>query len=623
VGSGLLRQLLRASRRALYRLRGGGFPLVYHGRYRQGVFGVPLDPLRGEKVLAALAEAGYLRPDLVSEPEPASLENLLRVHTPEYLHELQDASALTRILGVEVSPAEAEGTLELQRLMAGGTIHATRLAMRTGGVAVHLGGGFHHAQPGAGLGFCVFNDVAVAIRRLRARGFDEPVLVVDLDLHDGNGTRRIFADDPSVHTFSIHNDHWGDTEAVASTSIALGADVADAAFLSVLRESLPPVFDRVRPGLVTYLAGTDPAAGDPVGNWRLSAEALLERDRFVTALVRSARRPLPLVVLLAGGYGPRAWSMTARYLLWLASGRALEPIAEDELALARFRARRSELRRAEVVDDGLAFTLSEEDIAVLAPGAARPARFLGLFARHGLELVLERAGILSELRSRGFRRLRVDLVAQAPSADAGGFDAAASASTLRITAEDRGEERLVELRAHRSRSLVPEMELLAIDWLLLQNPREAFSPKRPRLPGQQHPGLGLLREVMGWMVMLCESHGLDGIYFMTAHYHVAMQSRRLVRPLDPEDEARLRALAAAFADVPLCEATRAVEAGEVVDASGAPAAWEPVASVLPVSERLLARVSGPAYEEAVARAGAGLEYVAAPRRATATSAHGT
>ena len=122
-------------------------------------------------------------------------------------------------------PREVEATLDLQRLMAGGTIQATRLALRTGGIAVHLGGGFHHAMPDAGLGFCVFNDVAVAIRRLRGRGFAEPVLVVDLDLHDGNGTRRIFADDPTVHTFSIHNDHWGDTEAVASTSIALGPGV--------------------------------------------------------------------------------------------------------------------------------------------------------------------------------------------------------------------------------------------------------------------------------------------------------------------------------------------------------------------------------------------------------------
>ncbi|NIQ31009.1 MAG: histone deacetylase, partial [Acidobacteria bacterium] len=95
--------------------------------------------------------------------------------------------------------------LDLSRLMAGGTIQATRMALRTGKVAVHLGGGFHHATPDEGMGFCVFNDAAIAVRRLRARGFREPILIVDLDLHDGNGTRAAFADDPSVYTFSIHN----------------------------------------------------------------------------------------------------------------------------------------------------------------------------------------------------------------------------------------------------------------------------------------------------------------------------------------------------------------------------------------------------------------------------------
>jgi len=105
------------------------------------------------------------------------------------------------------------------------------------------------------MGFCVFNDVAVAVARLRRNGYAAPVLVVDLDLHDGNGTREIFADDPTVHTFSLHNEHWGDTEAVASTSIALGAGVTDEVYLSTLGEALPAVFGVFRPGLVVYVAG--------------------------------------------------------------------------------------------------------------------------------------------------------------------------------------------------------------------------------------------------------------------------------------------------------------------------------------------------------------------------------
>jgi acetoin utilization deacetylase AcuC-like enzyme len=604
VRNGPLRALARTARRSLYRLRARGILIVYDARYQRGVFGVPMDPLRGEKVVGSLREAGLLSRDLLSEPRPASLENLLRVHTPEYLHAVQEPEALTRILGIDVPASEVEATLDLQRLMAGGTIQATRLALRTGGVAVHLGGGFHHAAPGAGLGFCVFNDVAVAIRRLRGRGFAEPVLVVDLDLHDGNGTRLIFADDPTVHTFSIHNDDWGPTDAVASTSIALGADVGDRHFLEVLRASLPPVVEQVRPGLVIYLAGTDSAADDPIGNWRLTPAALLERDRFVTSLVRPDGRACPLVVVLAGGYGRHAWRYSARFLLWLASGRELEPVEEEMLALRRFRRLDRDLRSAETLDDGLPFSLSEDDLAGLVPG---PSRFLGYFSRHGVELLLERAGVLPQLRARGFRTLRVELDARE-----------GPGQTLRILSEDRPNELLVELRADRSRSAVPGMEMISVEWLLLQNPREPFSERRPRLPGQQHPGLGLLRDFMGWLVVVCEAHGLDGVFFVAAHYHVAMQSRRLVRPLHPADEARLRAIARALEGVPLPEGTAAVAEGRIVDAeTGQPAVWEPVATVLPVSERLRARVSGPEYREAVTAEGARFAYRLLPRKAAA------
>jgi len=598
VRNGPLRALARAARRSLYRLRARGIPIVYDARYQRGIFGVPMDPLRGEKVVGALREAGLLGRDRLSEPRPASLQNLLRVHTPEYLHSVQEPEALTRILGVDVPADEVEATLDLQRLMAGGTIQATRLALRTGGVAVHLGGGFHHATPDAGLGFCIFNDVAVAIRRLRGRGFAEPVLVVDLDLHDGNGTRRVFADDPTVHTFSIHNDDWGPTDAVASTSIALGADVGDRHFLEVLRASLPPVVEETRPGLVIYLAGTDPAADDPIGNWQLTAAALQERDRFVTSLVRPDGRACPMVVVLAGGYGRHAWRYSARFVLWLASGRELEPVEEEMLALRRFRRLGRDLRSAEMVDDGLPFSLSEEDLVGLGPGPARPSRFLGYFSRHGVELLLERAGVLPQLRARGFRTLRVELdTREGPG------------QTLRILSEDRPGELLVELRADRSRSAVPGMEVISVEWLLLQNPREPFSERRPRLPGQQHPGLGLLRDFMGWLVVVGEAHGLDGVFFVAAHYHVAMQSRRLVRPLHPADEARLRAIAKALEGVPLPAGTSAVEEGLVVDAvTGQPATWEPVATVLPVSKRLLARVSGPEYEAAVADEGTRFAY---------------
>jgi len=272
---------------------------VHHPAYTHGVGGGLMDPSRSAKILGFLTDEQLIRRHDVSRPLPASLENILRVHTQEYLETLSDPAVVSEILGVPLSEREAQQALDMVRLMTGGTIQATRLALRTHKVAVNLAGGFHHAAPDRGMGFCVFNDIAVAIQRLRARGFDEPVLVVDLDLHDGNGTRAAFADDPSVYTYSIHNAPWDEADAVASTSIVLGSDVGDDTFLATLRDTLPPIVERHRPGLVFYVAGVDGAAGDAVGDWRLSAEALLERDRFVVEQTRNGRQRVPLVVLLA------------------------------------------------------------------------------------------------------------------------------------------------------------------------------------------------------------------------------------------------------------------------------------------------------------------------------------
>jgi acetoin utilization deacetylase AcuC-like enzyme len=589
----------RRLRRLWHRFRTPNVPIVYHPSYSNHVAGVPLDPLRGEKILAALEEAGLLRPGDVSRPRPASLENILRLHTPEYLERLQDVETLSRILGIEIPAHSAETTLDLQRLMVGGTIQATRLALRTGGTTIHLGGGFHHALRDSGQGFCVFNDVAVAISRLRSRGYLERILVVDLDLHDGNGTRGIYAADPTVHTLSIHHADWGPTEAVESTAIALGPGVEDARYLSVVADTLPRVFDAFRPALVYYLAGTDPAVEDPLSNWRLTAEGLRRRDDLVAALTREIPRPIPMVVLLAGGYGPVAWRHSARFLLRLASGRDLEPLGDEDLSL--WRARR--LSRAGAVpgspSDSYAFSLTGEDLIGLSPGLPPPLRFLGALSRHGAELLLERLGILAQLRSKGFRDLRIDLV---PGAGLG--------DTLRIVCGDRApEEVLIELRVGRSHGVIPDMEVVAVEWLLLQNPRASFSADHPRLPGQQYPGLGLLKDVLAWLVALCESQGLDGVHFVAAHYHVAMQGRRTVRFLHPEDEARTRALAAALAGLSLAQAALALDSGRVRQADGdAPVSWVAAPMVLPVSRGLEGLVSGPEYEASVAEASGGFRY---------------
>jgi acetoin utilization deacetylase AcuC-like enzyme len=568
-----------------------GVRFVYHDAYECALPGVPIDPMRAERVLGFLTEEGLLERDNIALPVTPSLRALLRVHAPDYLETLEQHEVPERIFGCRFTDEELEQALETQRLMVGGTILASRMALARRAVAVNLGGGLHHASRNSGLAFCVFNDIAVAIARLRARGFREPVLVVDLDVHDGNGTRAIFAHDPSVYTYSVHGEHWGETEAVASTSIALGDGVTDEVYLGNLLKTLPDVVERFQPGLVFYIAAADPAVDDAIGEWEISADGMLSRDRFVMDLLRREGRQVPVVVVLGGGYGDRAWRYWARFFSWLMTGSALEPPGNAELTLMRFRRIWRSLDPMALTSEpgDFSWKLSMEDLVGIVPGVPRQTRFLRYFSRHGVELVLERFGIFDQLRVRGFEYPTVDLDLSHPQGD-----------TLRIYSGPDHRELLVEMRVDRSQRVVPGMEVLVIEWLLLQNPRAGFGPYRRPLPGQKYPGLGMLKEFFGWLLVVCEMLELDGVYYVPSHYHVAGQSRRMVRFLEPEHEARFRALGKVLDDLPLPEASRALSEGEVVDArTGKPFEWDVFPMVLPVSEALKQRVLGAEYEARV------------------------
>lgn len=582
---------------------------VYHAAYARTVSGVPIDPARADEILAFLLDRRLIRRRDVSRPIPASLENLLRVHTPAYLESIQEPTTLTGIFGSPVRLEDVQPIIELQRLSVGGTIQATRLALglgRPGGtppIAVNLKGGLHHAGPARGMGFCVFNDVAVAIRRLRARGFREPVLVIDLDVHDGNGTRATFAEDTTVHTFSIHNHAWDDAPAVAATSIALGEAVTDDLYLGTLREALPPVLATHRPGLVVYIAGCDPAADDRLGDWRITPAGMLERDRFVVESVRGdgRRRRTPLVIVPGGGYGPGAWRYSARFFGWLISGRVEEPPDDMELALGRFRPIAREFTEHAVtprLGKESEWALTEADLAEIGHGAAGEPRVLGHYSSHGLELLLERLGFFKQLRDRGFKH---------PVLDVAFGHALAAGETIRVYGDAERRELVMELRVRRNRRVVPGMEVLYVEWLLLQNPRIAFGGRFAPLPGQEYPGLGMLGEVAAWLLVICETLDLDGVVFEPAHYYTAALGQHRLRFLEPEDQARFEALREAVAGMSLADADRAIADGLVVDAeTGEPVRWRPAPMVVPVSGRLKALVGGPSYEQALEAARGGL-----------------
>jgi len=588
--TGFLRRFARRQLRQIrHRFRPPRARFVYDPKYERLYPGVPMDPLRADRILAFLANERLVYRNEIALPRPAALKNILLVHRPEYLEALQRSETVTSILGVPVGDRDLENVLDYQRLMCGGTIQATRMARWLNGAAVHLGGGYHHAGPDRGMGFCIFNDVAVAIARLRQRGYTYPVLVVDLDLHDGNGTRAIFADDPTVHTYSIHNQPWGPEEAVASTSLALGSGVEDEVYLGTLLKTLPGVVEELKPGLIVYIAGCDVAADDTIGDWKITADGMFARDRFVAELAQ--RHDARLAVLLGGGYGDAAWRYSARFFAWLLSGADIEPPDNEELTLLRFRQIKRTLDPALLTEGAgdRGWELTEEDLVGILPGIPHQTRYVGYFSKVGVELLLERFGILQQLRSRGFRSPVVTLELDHPLGQ-----------TLRIFSDPIERALLVELRVQRSTRAVPGMEVLVVEWLLLQNPRQRFTSERQALPGQQHPGLGMLKELFGWLVVICETLELDGLFFHPSKFHLATLSRRFARFLHPEHEAEYRALVAACAGRPLQEASAALDRGALPDPGGGPPLrWEPYPLVVPVSERLTARVSDAAYEAEV------------------------
>jgi len=273
---------------------------MYHPAYE-----VPLSPnhpfpmSKYPLLKALLLTEGIIAPDDLMQPEPLGMPALERVHTREYLARLTSSeltAAEVRRLGLPWSEVLWQRSL----VAAGGTLLAARMALRDG-LAANLAGGTHHAFPDHGEGFCVLNDVAIAIEQLRGEGVIQRAAVIDLDVHQGNGTAAIFEEVEEVFTFSMHGErNYPLAKMRSNLDVPLPNGIGDAGYLQQLAENLPLVLQRSRAQLAFYLAGVDVAAGDRYGKLALSDDGVAKRDRFVIETVRG--HGVPLVIVLAGGY---------------------------------------------------------------------------------------------------------------------------------------------------------------------------------------------------------------------------------------------------------------------------------------------------------------------------------
>ena len=262
-------------------------PLIYHDAYDLNI-GSHVFPSRKYRLIKERLGLPTIT------PRPATDEDILRVHTRAWMEGLRDGTlSETELQRLEI-PWSPE-TATAFRLAAGGTILASELAIKHGG-AYNIGGGFHHAFPGHGEGFCAIHDVAVAIRKGKLRA-----IVVDVDVHHGNGTAAIFAKDERVYTLSIHQfDNYPAIKPASDCDIHLRNGVKDDEYLAALQPALIKALDEHKPEILYYVAGADPYEHDQLGGLRLTIEGLRRRDELV--LGESAKRKIPYVITLAGGY---------------------------------------------------------------------------------------------------------------------------------------------------------------------------------------------------------------------------------------------------------------------------------------------------------------------------------
>jgi acetoin utilization deacetylase AcuC-like enzyme len=259
----------------------------------------------------AVISEGIVAPERVLDPARAELSALELVHTPDYVRRFSEGAfdaAEIRRLGFPWS----EALVERSYRAVGGTIAAARHALEHG-VAMNLAGGTHHAFPDHGEGFCVFNDVAVAIRLLRRDGLVRRAAVVDLDVHQGNGTHAIFAGDAEVFTFSMHGGRNYPFHKVAGTlDVELADGTGDDDYLRELQTSLPRVLADSAPDLVVYIAGADPHESDALGRLALTFDGLARRDALVLESCREVG--IPVAITIGGGYGRRIDDTVAVHL---------------------------------------------------------------------------------------------------------------------------------------------------------------------------------------------------------------------------------------------------------------------------------------------------------------------
>ncbi len=529
-------------------VHGRSLPTWYDARYRLPMATAEsrlgIEPRRSDFALSYLLDSQVIRAEDVQRPSRIGYDDILRVHSRRLVESLHEPATLSNVFGVHEDDVHVDEMLWTVRLACGGTLAASREALRRAGPTLNLLGGFHHAGTTRGAGLCPINDIAIAVAALRADGFDGQVNVLDLDAHPPDGTAECLRDDEKAHIGSLSGSDWGPIPDVDETVLPEGA--SDGTYLVALADLL----QRMPAARLTFvIAGGDVLAGDRLGALGLSLEGARRRDGMVAEAVEGASVWLP-----GGGYNKRSWRVLAGTALAILGSEATIPDGYDSIESAFSRIRATLPSAALTGGEDLALDDVLSDLGTVP----RTERFLGFYTPSGIEHGLEQYGILGHLRRLGYRDFRVEL-AQPDER-----------SRCRLYAKARGVEHLL-MECVLERRNVSGAPILYVHWLTLRDGARELSARA--LPGQERPGLGMAQEVNALMAQIAMRLGLEGVGFSPSWCHMAFLARERAQFVDAERQGRLEALARDLGHLPIRELSAAVEEERVL-MNGEPYAWE-------------------------------------------------
>ncbi len=591
----LLPPLKKIYSRRLAAWRNRHYRFFHHPGYSLGhladLFGLRKAPLvKGEFTVAALLENGVLTEAQLQRPQPISVRDLQLFHSAQYLEDAFQGNNFVDVFGQTLPPQFDSSTIvHSQRLMVGATTSAFRSLIEEDLVAaINFGGGLHHAERGRGSGFCLFNDIGVAIEKAKILGLSKKITVIDLDYHQGNGVIEGFAHDDQISQYSISGILWrheGEVLPERFTEYVLPSRTDDKTYLKQLRETLPQFLKGHAPAFCLYVAGTDILRGDPYGDFGLSAEGVISRDWFVFNLLRSLN--IPFVFVTAGGYSEQSWKITYRSLSNLLRNTHQKELPHKKPSDFTF-TQQAESKPDKKKTDKFDLNLDEQDLFELGSAFSTKKKFLGRYSIHFLEHVLEKFGVYRKLREQSLTDLELELDL---------YHSDGQRMVLKGASKSDPEHKKLLGEIVVSSQMLRGLCLLRIEWFFMQNPFRELSENEIAFPEQNYPGLGISQNIQTLLCYLAKSLHWDGLLNVPSYFHVAMISSRSFQFLDPKIQARHLLLKTLLGPYPLPLATRILIEKRVSNMDGEILNWIPSSQILPLSQEAKSIFRSEAYNK--------------------------